>query len=238
MTHDVSREEMKERMSQLTQRVSELEKMEHTFRETRNLAKLLEFAPHAVFLLDLSGRVVFANKRGAAYLGRSVEEIQGSTLRDHFPADVSESRRLKGTEAIRLKKAVSFEDRVAGHWYYNTVYPIMNDRNEVTHLAIYGIDITDRKGAEQSLKESEMRYRLISENTDDVIWTLDVASKRFMYVSPSVKKLRGYTAEEVVAQPMEEALTPGSLQMVTRMLPERLSAFYAGDASTRCGAMR
>ncbi|NTU85151.1 MAG: PAS domain S-box protein, partial [Chloroflexales bacterium] len=61
----------------------------------------------------------------------------------------------------------------------------------------------------------------------------DLASSRFTYVSPSVERLRGYTVEEVLAQPTEAALTPESNQVIASQLGPRIAAFLAGDESAR-----
>jgi two-component system, cell cycle sensor histidine kinase and response regulator CckA len=95
----------------------------------------------------------------------------------------------------------------------------------------------ERAAAQRALAQSEARYRLIAENTADVIWTLDLASRRFTYVSPSVARLRGWTAEEVMAQPLEASLTPDSLRRVEEMLAARLSAYTSGDESSRVGVV-
>jgi PAS domain S-box-containing protein len=52
-------------------------------------------------------------------------------------------------------------------------------------------------------------------------------------VSPSVQRLRGYTAEEVIAQPIDAAMTPESRQHIAATLPGRIAAFTAGNAAAR-----
>jgi PAS domain S-box-containing protein len=73
-------------------------------------------------------------------------------------------------------------------------------------------DITQRKQMEEALLQANRNYRLISENTNDVIWVLDVKTLKFKYVSPSVKKLRGYSIEEMMQQSLKDTLTPESFE--------------------------
>jgi PAS domain S-box-containing protein len=69
-----------------------------------------------------------------------------------------------------------------------------------------------------ALRTSEQRYRLLAENTHDVIWTLDLATRRFTYISPSITALRGLSVEEALAEPIEQCLTPESLARVSDTL--------------------
>lgn len=78
------------------------------------------------------------------------------------------------------------------------------------------------------LKSSELRYRLLAENVTDTIWILDLESLRFTYVSPSVERMRGYSAEEAMAIPLQETLTPESLDSVFKRLAEELENEAAG----------
>ena len=92
-------------------------------------------------------------------------------------------------------------------------------------------EIAARAKAVSELQESESKFRFIAENTGDVIWTLDIASGRFTYVSPSVYELRGYTPEEIMAQPMEVALTPESAERARTALEETIARWQAGNRS-------
>jgi diguanylate cyclase (GGDEF)-like protein/PAS domain S-box-containing protein len=80
-------------------------------------------------------------------------------------------------------------------------------------------DITDRQLAEEQLRLSEGRHRLLAENALDVIWTLE-PDGTLSYVSPAVEKLRGFTPAEALRQAPEEVLTPASLANYRRYFEE------------------
>jgi PAS domain S-box-containing protein len=89
------------------------------------------------------------------------------------------------------------------------------------------------QASQAALQASEERYRFLAENMADVIWLLDLHSMKFIYVSPSVERLRGYTVEEVLAQSMEEVMTPESLAMVQTLIAQRTRSYLSGDPVAR-----
>jgi len=74
-----------------------------------------------------------------------------------------------------------------------------------------------------------INYQLLVESLRDVVWVLDVVSRRFIYVSPSVRELVGHTAAEVMAQPMEMAVPPPHRAALLELLEQRVRAFEAGQ---------
>ncbi len=78
-------------------------------------------------------------------------------------------------------------------------------------------DITAERQAEESLRASDARYRLLAENMGDVIWAVDM-DLRYTYISPSVERARGYTVEEAMDLPMEKVFTPGSCREMKKIL--------------------
>ena len=88
-------------------------------------------------------------------------------------------------------------------------------------------DIKEYKEAQKSLKESEQKFRLLAENANDAIWTMDSEGK-FLYVSPSVKKLTGFSPEEAMKRSLWETLTPESLKTVSVQMEAFFKNFQEG----------
>jgi PAS domain S-box-containing protein len=100
---------------------------------------------------------------------------------------------------------------------------IQNKYDEVSRLAAQ-LDTANRQlvAQKEALLASEKQYRVLADNVTDIIWTLDLATLTFDYVSPSVERTRGYTAAEARQLSLEETLSPESLAHVSEIMAREL----------------
>ena len=88
---------------------------------------------------------------------------------------------------------------------------IKDDSGKVIGLIGLHTDITERKKAEDLLRQSEEKYRLLADHMKDQVWLMDM-NMNIIYASPSVEKITGYSSDEIKKLKLEELLTPESLQ--------------------------
>jgi len=86
-------------------------------------------------------------------------------------------------------------------------------------------DITERLQIEEALKASETKFRLITENINDVISVFNISKNKFTYVSPSILTLRGFTVEEALSGSFDDAISEDSTERANMILTNRINDF-------------
>jgi PAS domain S-box-containing protein len=112
---------------------------------------------------------------------------------------------------------LSFGNPVKHKWVRDQAKLICDEQGKPARVDGVTIDITDLIHAEQQLKISEEKYRLISENIQDVVSILDVEGK-VRYISPSAERVTGYPQESLLENNIFEAIHPEDQIMVRSFL--------------------
>lgn len=86
---------------------------------------------------------------------------------------------------------------------------------------------TQSKQAQEELRSSEWRYRLLADNATDIIWTMD-NNLQLTYMSPSIESHSGYTPEEMMGMTLEQTYTPASVEALTKAFEEEMSLEKTG----------
>jgi hypothetical protein len=140
--------------------VTERRQAEDAIRQNRRLLQeLLDGITESVFLMDLKGTVLAANKTIAQRMGVTVSELVGSCIYDFLPPAVAQHRREIMGKIIQEGLAFHFADTNNGQRLESYVYPIRRSGREIDALAVFGMDITERKRLEEELRQSEIRYQ-------------------------------------------------------------------------------
>jgi PAS domain S-box-containing protein len=123
------------------------------------LRTLIDHAPAAIFFKDLAGRLVVGNRLLASLFGRTLDEVLGKRVEDLDPgtaAPFAANRRvLAGGEPESFEELVALPDGV--HTFISTQFPVRGHDGIVRGLGGISVDITERKRAEDRVREADRR---------------------------------------------------------------------------------
>ncbi|MDD5059184.1 MAG: diguanylate cyclase [Sideroxydans sp.] len=103
-------------------------------------------------------------------------------------------------------------------------------KDEIGVLARHLDRMLDTLGRQKNvIEESEANYRFLAENISDVIWIVNLDTNRWVYISPPVEKLLGYTVAQIKAQPTDYLLSPLSQADIKERIVERVKVFRSGE---------
>ena len=159
-------------------------------------------ADMAIATTDLDLRITYYNPIAERFFGYTAEEVIGRTVMEmHTRENVSPERLEEAIEIVRStgEYRYSLEQQTdEGVRYLESHVTGIFDHNEkLVGFALFSRDVSERKLAEEALRESERKYRLMAENTVDFIFQMDL-KLRFLYMSPSLYNVLGFYPEEVM----------------------------------------
>lgn len=175
---------------------TDLLESEEKFRKTFENSKI------AMTLSDEDGNYIKVNRATSEIFGYSEEELLTMNVNDlAYPDEIIQKsdivKKLWSGEnkSFSLEKSYLHKD---GHVIRGivTVSTIEDSEGKVQYLAAQMQDITNRKNAENKLKESEEKYRRLTENAKDMIYRMSIIDGRYEYISPAALDLFGYTPDE------------------------------------------
>ena len=184
--------------------------------------------------IDLKGDLVYFSPSICKVSGYSEKELLGKNFRDYTRAETAKKlMQIYTTIFATGKPAESIEYEVIGRggkpiYVESSVYLIRDPAGNPIGYRGFAHDITDRKKIEMALKESERRYRLLAENIRDVLFTMDM-DLNYTYLSPSVKKLRGYEPEELIGTSFFDKAPPETREKVAALFKEEVDLDASGQ---------
>lgn len=222
--------------------ITERRRMERAIIEREAFwSKIIEASPDIVYVTEV-------DEQELIYINRSISQLLGYSSKieeeSDFLGEIMHSedfqfynqyrKRLQDlTEGDQLETVFRLKD-VEGGWRYfrnrDTVLTLDEKGTVAQHVGVLH-EITKEKQIQLAIEESERRFRLLANNTRDVIWTSG-ADLVINFVSPSVELQVGYSSEEVMGKGLDFIVPSEQLREIGRLAKSLMLSDYDASASS------
>ena len=193
--------------------ITERKKTENALKEREAfLNNLLTTMPIPVFYKDTNGNYIDANTAFTSLFGYSKEQLIGKSIFDLYPKELAEVYFAKDKELFENPGDIQiYESRLlsANGEHHDVVFHkavFRNDKGEISGLIGAALDITERKRAEEALRQSEERYRTTLYSIGDGV--IATNNRGFInQMNPIAESLTGWSEQEARNKPLEEIFT-------------------------------
>lgn len=195
------------------------------------LTEIAKQSRTVIWEVDKEGKYTYINAISKEVFGYESNEMIGNYFYNFYP----EEYRLEFKEKVlglmsRHETVVDFESPYQTKngesiWLLSYSSPKFNDDGVYIGYRGSDVDITEKHRIQLALKQSEEKYRFITENTSDVIWIVNLDDYRFTYISPAVTQLRGFSVEEAISQSINQSVTEESWKLIQNTIENTLGDF-------------
>ncbi len=201
--------------------ISERKKAEEALkRSEENFRHSLDNSPLGIRIIDAAGKSLYFNQAILGIYGyRNIEEFNTVPIEKRFTPEGYQAylnllQKRARSEPIPEHHETSIVHKDGKIRYLDVLRKEVLWNGEKQSLLLYQ-DITERKQAEEALKERERRFSDIAENALEWIWETD-ANGKYTYSSPIVEKILGYKSEEMLGKHFYDLFSPENREEMKR----------------------
>ena len=182
-------------------------KAETALQESRERFRaFMDNSPAVAWAKDGDGRYVYLSKAYEDRFKVRLQNWQGKTDFDLWPPGVAEKFRQNDLAALAAGRAIeNVEEAVKSNGemssWWNVKFPF-EDAAGQQYVGGIAVDITPRLKIEADLKQSELRFRQMTETVQEVFWMAPPDFQSILYVSPAFEKIWGIPCAELYANPL------------------------------------
>jgi len=162
------------------------------------LKLLIELAVDGILIGNAEGTIVEANTYMINLTGRTAKNLKGINISELFTPDTVKNKPLRYDLLKKGRTVISERDILRPDGTMTPVEMHTKMMPDGTYQSIFR-DITERKKAEETLRQSEEKYKSLVESTSDIIWETN-AEGIYTYVSPQLESILGYKPSEIIGK--------------------------------------
>lgn len=171
------------------------------------LHALINAVQESLFLMDVDGTIRVANAELGRRFGQVVQDLPGMNAYDLVSPEIAKHRQRFTAQVIANGGVITTEDHRLDRIIESHLYPVMNNQGDVTQIAVFGQDITERRQAEIALQESEARLRSLMQLAPIGIYLTD-ENGDCQYVNDRWLEMAGMIFEDALGDGWKQGLHP------------------------------
>ncbi|MBA7595461.1 hypothetical protein ES703_02424 [subsurface metagenome] len=248
----ITEDEQPMAVQEMSRDITERKWAEKMLKESeRELSQIVEGNSIPTFVLDKEHRITHWNKSCENLTGISASEVIGTRRQwspfypkerlvmadivvDKVPEEeIAKYYGVKYSKSALIEGAYEAEDFFpqlgeSGKWLFFTSAPLRDHEGNVIGAIETLQDITERKQAEEAVKQSERRYRDLFDSASEAIFIRDLKG-RILEVNQAASDLTGYTVDELASMNIRQYLTPASFDIAMEMQRRQIEGATAGQ---------
>ncbi len=219
--------------------ITSLKEAQAQLRESEEKYRMIsQNSSDCICLHSTEGKFEFVSPSSIEVLGYTPEELKNIGLADFIHEDYRSLLRdelmkvVKGEEKRTSIVYKAYSKGGSAEWLETIAGAIYDDETgRALYIQTSTRNVTDRIEAQTKLKESQERYKLITENSNDIVSLMDPTGK-YVFISPSIKDTMGYDSEELLGRNTAEFIHPDDLEMIASSMGEVLENKTKGSSAT------